>query len=170
MSTLSIVAPETMKSARVNSAVLALGSNYRANYYLIKVRKKLATLGILSLSTAFENPDFTATRQQPKSDYTNQCVQLELSPPLSLQQLQHRLKQFENDCDRQRQSSSSTHRALANQAVNDVSMDIDILLVELASTDGWVVMADRYPFKAHESVGVAELFNQQKDYVSTTSY
>ncbi len=140
---------EQMQSQTVAAVLLALGSNYQAEHHLPRVRKQLASLGEVQLSTAFQNPDFTATSDQPKPDYTNQCVYLLLTSPMALQQLQQVLKEFENNCDRQRK--------VELVVIRQVTMDIDILLVRSDDTDEWLVIADRYPFKAHEIAGVEEL-------------
>lgn len=155
-------APETVQAHPVVELVLALGSNYQADKYLPLARQRLAALGEVRLSTAFQNPDFTATLEQPKPDYTNQCVHLALTTPVSLQQLQQTFRTLEGDCHRCRQTE-------LNQ-VRRVTMDIDILMVKLANIENslskdslfksmpdWIVMADRYPFKAHEEAGVREL-------------
>jgi len=155
-------APETVKARPVVEVVLALGSNYQADKYLPLAHKGLAALGNIRLSTAFQNPDFTATLAQPKPDYTNQCVHLALVTPINLQQLQQIFKNLEGDCNRCRQTEP-------NQ-VRQVTMDIDILMIKLVNIENslseniksepisdWIVMADRYPFKAHEEAGVREL-------------
>jgi len=155
-------APETVQARPVVEVVLALGSNYQTDKYLPLAHKSLAALGNIRLSTAFQNPDFTATLAQPKPDYTNQCVHLILTAPVSLQQLQQVFKNLERDCNRCRQTEP-------NQ-VRQVTMDIDILMIKLANIENslskdmefkpisnWVVMANRYPFKAHEEAGVKEL-------------
>ena len=129
--------------------VLALGSNYQAEHYLPQVHQQLATLGKITSSRALQNPDFTSTLQQPKPDYINQCVYLLLTVPMTLQQLQHTFKSFEKDCHRCRQTTP--------MAIRQVTMDIDILLIRLNVKQEWIVMADRYPFKAHENVGIAAL-------------
>lgn len=142
-------APRDVSDQIVTAVLLALGSNYQADYYLPRVRQQLAALGDLTLSTAFDNPDFTATTDQPKPDYTNQCVYLSLTNRMTWQQLQQTLKRFESVCDRQRQTQPNS--------IRQVTMDIDVLLIKLAKTNDWMVMADRYPFKAHEMAGVVEL-------------
>ncbi len=162
VATLTQCAPETVQAQSVVEVVLALGSNYQAEKYLPLARESLAALGEVKLSTAFQNPDFTATLEQPKPDYTNQCVHLTLNTPVSLQQLQQTFKTLEGNCNRHRQTEP-------NQ-VRRVTMDIDILMVRLATIENslskksafksisdWIVMADRYPFKAHEEAGVKEL-------------
>ena len=162
VATLIQCAPETLQAQPVVELVLALGSNYQAEKYLPLARESLAALGEIRLSTAFQNPDFTATTQLPKPDYTNQCVHLALSTPRSLQQLQQTFKTLEGDCNRRRQTEP--------KQVRRVTMDIDILMVRLATIENslskksafksisdWIVMADRYPFKAHEEAGVKEL-------------
>ena len=162
LATLKQCAPESVQAQPVVELVLALGSNYQADKYLPLARQRLAALGEVRLSTAFQNPDFTATLEQPKPDYTNQCVHLTLTTPVSLQQLQQIFRTLEGDCNRCRQTKP-------NQ-VRRVTMDIDILMIKLADkenslskkstsklTPNWIVMADRYPFKAHEEAGVEEL-------------
>ncbi|MEL0619262.1 2-amino-4-hydroxy-6-hydroxymethyldihydropteridine diphosphokinase [Psychrobacter proteolyticus] len=155
-------APETVQAQPVVEVVLALGSNYQADKYLPLARQRLAALGEVRLSTAFQNPDFTATTQLPKPDYTNQCVHLALTTPVSLQQLQQTFRTLEGDCNRCRQ--------IKPNQVRQVTMDIDILMIKLTdknnslskestskSMSDWIVMADRYPFKTHEEAGVKEL-------------
>ena len=167
LATLTQCAPETLQAQSVAAVMLALGSNYQAEKYLPLARKHLSALGEIRLSTAFQNPDFTATSEQPKPDYTNQCVHLALTTPMSLQQLQHTFKMLEGDCNRCRQIETNQVRL--------VTMDIDILMVKLATIENslsknsvskpmpdwvasdWIIMADRYPFKAHEETGINEL-------------
>ena len=148
--------PEQLQTHSVTAVLLALGSNYQAEKYLSLIREKLAVLGEIQLSTAFQNPDFTATSELPKPDYTNQCVYLTLTSAMTLQQLQQTFKQFESDCGRQRSSES------IKNPMKIVTMDIDILLIKLDDKQNslskeWIIMADRYPFKAHERAGVEEL-------------
>lgn len=163
LETLTQCAPETLQAQSVAEVLLALGSNYQAEKYLPLARERLAALGKVHLSTAFQNPDFTATAAQPKPDYTNQCVHLLLTTPMSVQQLQHTFKAFEGDCHRCRQTEP--------KQIRRVTMDIDILLIKRANEinslsdkfmsnepmENWIIMADRYPFKAHEMVGIKEL-------------
>ena len=149
VSRLSKGEPETLQAQAVASIVLALGSNYQAAHYLPQVHQQLAALGRITSSSALQNPDFTSTLQQPKPDYINQCVYLLLTVPMTLQQLQHTFKSFENDCHRCRQMTAT--------AIRQVTMDIDILLIQSVDTDEWIVMVNRYPFKAHESAGIAAL-------------
>lgn len=170
LETLKKQTPEQLQTQSVTAVLLALGSNYQAEHYLPLVRKDLAdlaALGEIQLSTAFENPDFTSTEAQPKPDYTNQCVYLRLVEPMTLQQLQQVFKDIEGDCHRQRLTEADT-------PIKKVTMDIDILLIETLLIEvvsdenslsknkdfeesNWIVMADRYPFKAHERAGVEEL-------------
>ena len=160
--------PEPLQTQSVSAVLLALGSNYQAETHLPRVREKLAVLGEIQLSMAFQNPDFTATPELPKPDYTNQCVYLTLTSAMTLQQLQQTFKQFESDCGRQRSSES------IKNPIKIVTMDIDILLIRLddkqnslskniaskkivENSKQWIIMADRYPFKAHERAGIEEL-------------
>ena len=162
LETLKKFAPEQLQQQPVTAVLLALGSNYQAEYYLSHVRKNLQWLGNIKLSTAFKNLDFTATLEHPKPDYTNQCVYLSLTTPIILQQLQQTFKEFESDCHRQRLTELP-------MAIKQVTMDIDILLIKLYNNKNslsnkniseWVVMADRYPFKAHEEAGIEELIER----------
>ncbi|WP_227678367.1 2-amino-4-hydroxy-6-hydroxymethyldihydropteridine diphosphokinase [Psychrobacter vallis] len=157
--TLEKYAPEALQTQLVTAVLLALGSNYHAEKYLAMVRERLSALGEIQLSTAFQNPDFTATPELPKPDYTNQCVYLSLKSPMTLQQLQQTFKQFECECHRQRLAEPS-------MSIKQVTMDIDVLLVNLYTKENslsknctfkWIIMNDRYPFKAHEKAGVQEL-------------
>ena len=141
--------PKRLQDQTVTAVILALGSNYKAEYYLPRIRKQLTVLGAVQLSTSFQNPDFTATLEQPKPDYTNQCVYLSLTDTMTLQRLQQMFKRLEGDCDRRRQADLTT--------IRQVTMDIDVLLIKLIDIEEWTVMADRYPFKAHESAGIVEL-------------
>ncbi len=145
---------EQFQAQTVSAAVISLGSNHQAEQHLATVRQSLAKLGEVKLSTAYQNPDITAILDQPKPDYINQCAYLTLNSSMMLQQLQRLFKQFENDCDRQRQVKNT---ALKQVVVNQVTMDIDILLVRLEGDSEWIVMAERYPFKAHEMAGVERL-------------
>ena len=175
LATFTRCAPEQLQTHSVTALLLALGSNYQAEKYLARVRETLADLGEIQLSTAFQNPDFTATPELPKPDYTNQCVYLTLTSAMTLQQLQQTFKKFESDCNRQRLSDS------IKNPIEIVTMDIDILLIETVliktipnnnslsknktskeiakSPKQWVIMADRYPFKAHERAGIEELIS-----------
>ncbi len=140
---------EQLQAQIVNAVAISLGSNHQAEQHLATVRQSLAKLGEVKLSTAYQNPDITAILDQPKPDYINQCAYLVLTLPMTLQQLQQLFKQLENDCNRQRQADPN--------ALQQVTMDIDILLVRLESDSEWRVMAERYPFEAHEMAGVERL-------------
>lgn len=164
LETLEKRAPEELQTQPVAAVLLALGSNYQAEKHLLRVRESLATIGEIELSIAFQNPDFTATPELPKPAYTNQCVYLILAAPLTLQQLQQRFKNFESDCDRQRLTELQT-------PIKQVTMDIDILLIKLVNAENslsrkklseWIIMTDRYPFKAHEEAGLEELIAENR--------
>jgi len=167
-------APEQLQMQSVTAVLLALGSNYQAEKHLPFVREELAILGEIQLSTAFQNPDFTATLEQPKPDYINQCVYLTLTFAMTLQQLQQTFKQFESDCGRQRCSETIKNPI---KPIKIVTMDIDILLIKLDDNQNslskntaskkiienskqWIIMADRYPFKSHERAGIEELISK----------
>ncbi|WLP95706.1 2-amino-4-hydroxy-6-hydroxymethyldihydropteridine diphosphokinase [Psychrobacter sp. M13] len=145
---------EQLQAQTVSAAVISLGSNHQAEQHLATVHESLAKLGEIKLSKAYQNPDVTATPTQLKPDYINQCAYLALLSSMTLQQLRQLFKQFENDCNRQRQVKNTVIKQVA---VKKVTMDIDTLLVRLEGSSGWIVMAERYPFKAHEMDGVGEL-------------
>lgn len=208
--------PAVLAHHKIKAALLAIGSNYQADYYLAKVAEQLTALGEMQVSTPLQNPDFTATVEQPKPDYVNQCLLLSLHAPMNLSALQKVLKGFEAKCDRHRDNESNSSCKLeggGNQALSEkgggyhssrVTMDIDILMVQLGqdlatdSTDfslnslsnliievhadsqfdfevsqttfkrttldrsiakknEWLIMTNRYPFKAHEILGLKEL-------------
>ncbi len=148
----------------VSAVLLALGSNYRAEHHLAHVRQYLAELGDIQLSTAFQNPDFTATLDQPKPDYINQCVYLTLKKSMTLIKLQSIFKQLEKDCGRDCVKESKP--SVKQSAIKKVTMDIDILAVKLDPKqnslsrnlgNNWTIIAERYPFKTHEIIGIEEL-------------
>lgn len=152
-----------LQSLSVSAALLALGSNYQADYYLSHVQKSLAELGEIELSNAVKNPDITATLQQPKADYVNQSVYLDLTQSMTLDQLQTFCKNLEDECGRERAQKSIIS---GNQgAVTKVSMDIDILLVKTdykqnslsINENKWIVIAERFPFADHEMTTINEL-------------
>ena len=145
---------EQLQAQTLTAVVISLGSNHQAEQHLATVRQKIANLGKMKLSTPLQNPDITATLEQPKPDYSNQCAYLALNSLMTLQQLQQLFKQFENDCNRQRQVENTD---IEQVAIKQVTMDIDILLVKLESASEWIVMAERYPFENHEMIGVGEL-------------
>lgn len=239
--------PTVLAHHKIRAALLAIGSNYQAEYYLAKVAQQLPALGEMQVSTPLQNPDFTATVEQPKPDYVNQCLLLSLHAPMSLSALQKVLKDFEAKCDRHRNDeldnrndeldSSCKIEGGSAQALSErsggyhskrVTMDIDILMVQLGqdlisnspdftinslssqivdahgdsrvafedqaalnqdvlsqsafqqktfkltafkqtianqstsersipTENEWLIMTDRYPFKAHEMLGIKEL-------------
>ncbi|MES1964822.1 2-amino-4-hydroxy-6-hydroxymethyldihydropteridine diphosphokinase [Psychrobacter sp. AH5] len=160
-----------LQGQTISAVLLALGSNYQADYYLPHVRERLAELGQIALSSALKNPDITATAEQPKPDYINQSVYLALSKGMTLAQLQMFCKNLEDECARERaQKSKISSKPVA---IARVSMDIDILMVKLKdqanslsnNKNKWVIVAERLPLAEHERVGLKEL--QKKASVKT---
>lgn len=168
------------QSKKVAQVVLSLGSNQQAEKYLTYATKILANLGQMACSVPFVNPDFTATPQQPKPDYTNQCILLKLDSTLSLSEIMTLNQRLENDCQRQRQSQQE-HLSPVSINMRDsceddgdnncnckcnideptlikqVTLDIDLLAVQLQNEDTWHRIFERYPFKNHEIVGLQAL-------------
>jgi len=133
---------------KVSAVILALGSNHDAKRYFDLTHQQLTKLGTVYSSSLLLNPDFTSTKTHPKPDYTNQCVYLALATALPFFELQEKLKKIEKDCNRKRSD---------NCAIALVTMDIDLLLIKKQAQQSWCMLANRYPFKAHELIGLAEL-------------
>ena len=175
------------QQSMMSVALLSLGSNHKAEMYLAYARDAFAKLGQICCSLAFENPDFTATAQQPKPDYTNQCVLLTLLTPMSTATFITKMAQIEKDCLRQRDLSPksatpseverSTHATISTNVpiesitvpidsitssaktspAKQVTLDIDILAIQPVQQDVWYRLIERYQFKAHEIVGIQAL-------------
>lgn len=153
--------------------LIAIGSNDNAAYYLPIAHAKLSKLGSVILSDALINPDFTATVQHPKPDYTNQCAYLLLDAPQSSATLIKQFKQIETDCDRVRPLASTLSTIATNskdankrhdnkhhQKVKLVSMDIDILAIKGVGQSAWVMINKRLPLKSHEIIGLSQLVQE----------
>ncbi|WP_201532602.1 2-amino-4-hydroxy-6-hydroxymethyldihydropteridine diphosphokinase [Psychrobacter ciconiae] len=149
LQTLPVCDPNAITQNLIGAAILALGSNHNAERYFDIAHQALLQMGKICASSLWVNPDFTSTKASPKPDYTNQTLVLTLSRPMTLFDFEQKLKAMENHCDRRN----------SNVAQNLVTMDIDILLVNLKakSLQPWCILANRYPFKAHEICGLAEL-------------
>lgn len=145
---LPICDPSAMAQQLVDGAILALGSNHDSGRYFDIAHQELLRLGKICASNLLVNPDFTSTQANPKPDYTNQAMVLILAQPLPLSKLEQKLKAIEKCCNRCREPKNPQ---------NLVTMDIDILLVKIAVTPSWIILANRYPLKTHELCGLAEL-------------
>ena len=159
------------QDAQVDLVLLAIGSNEQADYHLAQAREQLAKLGKMIVSAPLVNPDFTATPDAPKPDYTNQCVYIELNKGLSFLELNDYFAAIETLCERQRvldtgslaeealhkNSAANTATTLANPPVKLVSMDIDILGFRQSADEEWRLIQRRLPLKDHENIGLREL-------------
>ncbi|CAM4000905.1 2-amino-4-hydroxy-6-hydroxymethyldihydropteridinediphosphokinase [Psychrobacter arenosus] len=159
------------QEAQVDSVLLAIGSNEQADYHLAQAREQLAKLGKMIVSAPLVNPDFTATPDAPKPDYTNQCVYIELNKGLSFLELNDYFAAIETLCERQRvlesgslaektlprNRAANTATTLANPPVKLVSMDIDILGFRPLADEEWRLIQRRLPLKDHEKMGLQEL-------------
>lgn len=159
------------QEAQLESVLLAIGSNEQADYHLVQAREQLAKLGKMLVSAPLVNPDFTATPDAPKPDYTNQCVYIELDKGLSFLELSEYFAAIETLCERQRvlksgslaentvhkNRAANTATTLANPPVKLVSMDIDILGFRPSADEEWRLIQRRLPLKEHESIGLQEL-------------
>ena len=157
--------------AQVDLVLLAIGSNEQADYHLAQAREQLAKLGKMIVSAPLVNPDFTATPDAPKPDYTNQCVYIDLNKGLSFLELSEYFAAIEMLCERQRvlesgslaektlprNRAANTATTLANPPVKLVSMDIDILGFRPSADKEWRLIQRRLPLKEHERIGLQEL-------------
>jgi len=147
---LNTITPEKVDALLISEVVLALGSNYQAEKHLAYVQNKLAALGQVQCSAAYQNPDFTATPERPKPDYVNQCMYLRLYQAHTLSALQSAFAVLETDCNRCRTATTDSVRL--------VTMDIDILLIRVNEANAvWQLLSNRMPLKAHERIGVNAL-------------
>jgi 2-amino-4-hydroxy-6-hydroxymethyldihydropteridine diphosphokinase len=159
------------KDTEIAAVLLAIGSNEQADYHLAQAREQLAKLGKMIVSEPLVNPDFTATPEVPKPDYTNQCVYIELDRALRIFELSEYFAAIETLCERQREldirslaeetlyknSAANTATALANASIKVVSMDIDILGFRQQVDGEWRLIQRRLPLKEHEKIGLQEL-------------
>lgn len=149
------------KDTQINVVLLAIGSNEQAAYHLANARGQLSKLGKMALSEPLVNPDFTATPESPKPDYTNQCVYIALDKALSFAELTEYFTAIETLCERKRslddEAESITDRALLNPPVKLVSMDIDVLGFRQQADGEWRLIQRRLPLKTHEKIGLQQL-------------
>lgn len=163
----------------VTELIIAMGSNHMAEHYLPIARQHLASMGQLQVSAVLINADFTATTEQPKPDYCNQCVHLQLPQPMRLAAVIEQLKHTERCCGRQQTQHKLSNGKVSNkvasddhasnkhvsnkeagnnaQSVKQVSLDMDVLAVQLCGQPHWTIIKKRHPFKAHERSGLLEL-------------
>lgn len=159
------------QDAQVDLVLLAIGSNEQADYHLAQAREQLAKLGKMIVSAPLVNPDFTATPDAPKPDYTNQCIYIDLNKVLSFLELSEYFATIEMLCERQRvlesgslaektlprNRAANTATTLANPPVKLVSMDVDILGFRPSADKEWRLIQRRLPLKEHERIGLQEL-------------
>lgn len=162
------------KEIEVTELLLAIGSNDQADYHLAQAREQLARLGKMVISEPLVNPDFTATPDTPKPDYTNQCVYIDLNKVLSFLELSEYLGAIEVRCQRQRPpdtalvADGSKHKnhpsaaALAVPAIKLVSLDIDILGFKRQADGQWRLIQRRLPLKQHERIGLQQLLHSPR--------
>ncbi len=149
-----LVAFETALNLKVTHLLVALGSNDEPKKNLTTAIQKLKKLGDVQLSNDFVNPDFTATKKNPKPDYTNQCAIITLYNPSIFKQLVANLKQIELNCHRDKVANTN-NKVLKKMRL--VSIDIDVLAIKSVNDTHWQAIKKRYPFKYHEWVGVKQL-------------
>ncbi|WP_019672983.1 2-amino-4-hydroxy-6-hydroxymethyldihydropteridine diphosphokinase [Psychrobacter lutiphocae] len=126
--------------------IVELGSNKNANKHLAQARYQLSKLCQQSTwSDAFVNPDYTATANNPKPDYTNQCGLLKIAVG-------------QIDTEELVQATKAIERQIGHSCNQQVLIDIDVLAV--VTTEGVFAVAERYPFKEHEWIGLNELYSK----------
>ena len=164
--------------------VVELGSNVQAKHHLQQARAALEVQASSAhWSTELINPDYTATADNPKPPYTNQCGYLKLMhnplDPLTLGELVDASKKIEkriehafynpqlpNQAKRSNQSMQQKQSkqwekeggvsSTADSTFKKVIIDIDILAI-LTESEEIIALKERYPFKSHEWIGLTEL-------------
>lgn len=170
--TASLLKPE-QQHCPLCAVLLSMGSNHHANTNLSSARAMLGKWGDAVFSHLLVNPDYTATPNNPKPDYTNQCAIITLHTPISLTAFNQYIKDFEY-CQ---QRHHTEHKQQGK-----VTIDIDVLAVKLALADNshkdpanvtathfiattdyknaasdWLFIASRLPLKAYEQQGLHEI-------------
>jgi len=159
--------------------IVELGSNQKAQHHLKLSRSALEAKAVsASWSTEYINPDYTATSENPKPDYTNQCGYLQLDPnhnhddgktPQNLGELVKASKVLEKQIQQDFHQAEQINqldvdtllKSIAEPKNRQVIIDIDILAI-MTESDGIIAVAERYPFKHHEWVGLIELYDKKK--------
>lgn len=150
--------------------IVELGSNHQASHNLQQARMALMQYSDQAhWSTEYINPDYTATESNPKPDYTNQCGYLTVNQdeqtPQSLGDLVKASKVIEKKIECDFYEADKINQldvdyllpSISKSRERQVIIDIDILAIKTES--GRVIaLAERYPFKQHEWVGLAEVY------------
>ena len=153
--------------------IVELGSNQEASYHLQQARTVLeAQASKAYWSTEFINPDYTATADNPKPDYTNQCGYLDLrvskQPTLSLGELVKASKVIEKQIQQDFYEAEKINQLEVDELLQSIAepknrvviIDIDILAI-VTDSGKIIAVEERYPFKHHEWVGLTELYKKQ---------
>ena len=159
--------------------IVELGSNQKAQHHLKLSRAALEAKAVsASWSTEYINPDYTATPENPKPDYTNQCGYLQLDPnhnhdddgktPQSLGELVKASKVLEKQIQQDFYQAEQINKldvdtllkSIVEPKNRQVIIDIDILAI-MTESEGIIAVAERYPFKHHEWVGLIELYDKK---------
>ena len=159
--------------------IVELGSNQEAQHHLKLSRDALEAEAVSAhWSTEYINPDYTATPENPKPDYTNQCGYLQLDPnhnhddddktPQSLGELVKASKVLEKQIQQDFYQAEQINqldvdtllKSIAEPKNRQVIIDIDILAI-MTESEGIIAVAERYPFKHHEWVGLIELYDKK---------
>ena len=159
--------------------IVELGSNQKAQHHLKLSRDALEAEAVSAhWSTEYINPDYTATPENPKPDYTNQCGYLQLDPnhnhddddktPQSLGELVKASKVLEKQIQQDFYQAEQINKldvdtllkSIVEPKNRQVIIDIDILAI-MTESEGIIAVAERYPFKHHEWVGLIELYDKK---------
>lgn len=153
--------------------IVELGSNQEASHHLQQSRKMLEDQASEAYwSTEFINPDYTATAENPKPDYTNQCGYLKLNQAdqsrLTLGELVKASKVIEKQIQQHCYEAEKINRLEVDELLQSITepknrvviIDIDILAI-VTDSGKIIAVEERYPFKHHEWVGLTELYKKQ---------
>lgn len=152
--------------------IVELGSNQKASQHLSQSRAALEAQAIsFHWSTEYINPDYTATVDNPKLDYTNQCGYLMIKQgegqSLCLGELVRASKIIEKTIQQNFYEAKKLNELDVDSLLQSITepknrvviIDIDILAI-ITDSGQVIAVEERYPFKHHEWVGLAELYNR----------
>ena len=128
-------------AAAVTGILVMMGSNDKAEHRLTQalvLMGQMADLAQITPLSQLISADHTGRSQ---ALYHNQGVCLLFRQPVQMADIVASLKAIESTCGRDTEHNSAAYGYL-------VALDLDILAVQMAGE--WWVIAERYPFKAHE--------------------
>lgn len=152
-------------SIPIEGMIVALGSNSKnASLSLRVAREELENVYQQAVwSSEFVNPDYTATIDNPRPDYTNQCGYLLFSESNStkfITDITQQCKLIESIVKTEAgNKATSIHTdGLDKPQYKIILIDIDVLAVKTSL--GLIAIKKRYPFRKHEWIGIEELLQK----------